>query len=177
MRNFVMIKKHGNDGMKSDIPRHYSYEAVYGLMLNNEDATTYKNRSIKLTEESIRDILYNLPEEFENSIRIIKDKKDALPHDFIEIKEPLIQKKEEVDHLESVDTKVIDVEDPVEPNDEGLGGILKPVALLDIDYKNFSKEELAEHVSLLKTHAKDNGITIHPATKNIEKILETIRNA
>lgn len=187
-REFAVIKKNNNKNMRPSIPRTYGYNAIYSIMNNSESVSLSRQRGLNLTEEQIKDILYNIPKEFEDCVRFVDGPSDFLPYEkkeeVPEVPEiPEIPEVPEAPEEEAVKTTEVPDEEIENPSQDNLEDSFSDVQddeqeeedLLNVDYSKFTKQEEIDYVKKLKQHAAEKGIKISPATKKIETILEKLK--
>ena len=168
MSEIVIIKK-SNLSNKSSVYGSYEYGCNFCIAPKNEQLL--RKRGYHMTDNEIKDMLYNLPKEFKPFVRFIKDEKDAKHYE-----EKKIKKVKEV--IEAVKEMKAEVESEIykEIKEETKEVVKEVIAsILDVDYSEFDEKQLYEHKLELKAYAKEQGIKIHPALKDIEKIIKKIK--
>jgi|LGVF01.2.fsa_nt_gb hypothetical protein len=194
----ITILKKTNLNAKSSVHGVYDYGSNYAIALSNEAMVS--RRGFHLNDEDIKNILHNLPKEFKKFIRFIDDesKIEWFNQKEIDLKEKLAKKLEA--EKEKARLKVIEdgkkaamelikkteeeekvitakyeeenkaLEDSIDGNESNDN------AILNENFSEYDNEQINDYRIRLKAYAKELGIKIHPATKNINKILDKIKD-
>jgi hypothetical protein len=163
MNDVVMIKKH-NLGTKTSVYGVHVYGCNHCIAPYGEQML--RKRGFHMTDDEIKDMLHNLPKEFKPYVRFISDESKAKHYEEnkIEKVKEIIEVKEEIKkEIEKVEEKIKDI------------GVGTAQTILDTDYSEFDDDKLYKFKIELKAYAKEQGIKIHPALKDIAKIIEKIK--
>ena len=157
MKDVVIIRKH-SENLKSSVYGSHDYGCNFCIAGSNE--SSLRKRGYHLTDDEVIDIIHNLPKEFKKYLRFIDDESKAAHYD---------DKDDEV--KDSFEEAKANLKKEVEAAKE------ESAPLKDLDYSKMNEQELTEFRNALKQYAKNNNIKIHPALKDVEKIIEAIKKA
>jgi hypothetical protein len=179
MKPITVLQKHGLN-MKSSVHGVYDMGANYAIALNKD--ALIRKRGFHLNEEDLLNIFHNLPIELKQEIkkvmRFVQNQEEIEWYNAIKV-EPKIEevKVEEVETEKPKKKKVVEPREKFDAEKENEilesfveGTETTDTSILDENYSDCSQEQLVDYRKRLKDFAKELGIKIPPATKNIEKI-------
>ena len=163
MKPVIMFRKN-SENLKSSVYGSHEYGCNYAIAAHNE--SMLRKRGFHLTDDEVKDILHNIPKDLKKYVRFIDDESkvahyqndsEEVQDKFEEAKDSL---KKEVNSEEAVQKEAVQKE---------------ATPLNDVDYSNYTEDELNEFRNELKQYAKNNNIKLHPALRDIPKIIAKIK--
>jgi hypothetical protein len=193
----ITILKKTNLNVRSSVYGDFEYGSNYAIA--DSDEVMVKRRGFHLTDSNIKNILHNLPEEFKPYARFIKDESEVEQFDKpaidakIKLAATLVNEAKKAADKEIANAqkliniakntvkKAVAVVTPTKSEtenkelEEGIEDTpLEDNPILNENYSDYDAAQTKDFGVRLKKYAKKTGIKVHPATKDIVKILAKI---